>query len=259
MACTSKRQTEMTSQGWYAERFEDRCGRLQFDCISCAKPMWFPKSKHGKYLTCSTACADKVRMAHRAELERKCSTCGSSFLGRREHIKAGRSKFCSQACNTAGLAAINAPHAKAKSVASRKKNIKDGSTVLPTGSSNKRWHGGLQATRQRRQENGRARAEARSYYARNKDKAREKSIRRHGMCSQPLPQGTVKRLGASQRWKCAACAVDIRKQYHLDHIVALSKGGKHDPINLQLLCPRCNVRKSAKHPVEFMQEMGFLL
>lgn len=39
----------------------------------------------------------------------------------------------------------------------------------------------------------------------------------------------------------------------------LAKGGEHTPFNIQLLCPRCNVRKSAKHPVDFMQENGYLL
>lgn len=61
-----------------------------------------------------------------------------------------------------------------------------------------------------------------------------------------------------QRGKCACCKSPLKK-YHVDHVVALARGGSNDKINIQLLCPRCNVRKSAKDPVEFMQENGYLL
>jgi len=62
-----------------------------------------------------------------------------------------------------------------------------------------------------------------------------------------------------QRWKCAVCAVGIKDNYHLDHITPLARGGKHEPRNLQLLCPTCNVRKSAKDPIAYMRELGRLL
>ena len=39
----------------------------------------------------------------------------------------------------------------------------------------------------------------------------------------------------------------------------LARGGKHEASNLQLLCPPCNMSKNAKHPIDFMQQRGFLL
>jgi 5-methylcytosine-specific restriction endonuclease McrA len=36
-------------------------------------------------------------------------------------------------------------------------------------------------------------------------------------------------------------------------------GGKHEPRNLQLLCPSCNVRKGAQHPLAYMRKVGMLL
>jgi hypothetical protein len=30
-------------------------------------------------------------------------------------------------------------------------------------------------------------------------------------------------------------------------------------LNVQLLCPPCNLKKHAKDPIQFMQERGFLL
>ena len=56
-----------------------------------------------------------------------------------------------------------------------------------------------------------------------------------------------------------ACTVSIADGYHVDHIQPLALGGSNDKANLQLLCPTCNLRKSAKHPVDFMRETGRLL
>lgn len=62
-----------------------------------------------------------------------------------------------------------------------------------------------------------------------------------------------------QRGKCACCRTSIKDGYHVDHIMPLAKEGGNDRFNLQLLCPTCNLQKSAKHPVDFMQSRGFLL
>lgn len=62
-----------------------------------------------------------------------------------------------------------------------------------------------------------------------------------------------------QRGKCACCRASIKRGYHVDHIHPLARGGSNDKANLQLLCPTCNTKKSAKHPIEFMQSRGLLL
>ena len=69
----------------------------------------------------------------------------------------------------------------------------------------------------------------------------------------------IKQLFRLQRGKCACCHVSIADGYHVDHIQPLALGGSNDKANLQLLCPTCNLRKSAKHPVDFMRETGRLL
>ena len=71
--------------------------------------------------------------------------------------------------------------------------------------------------------------------------------------------GDVDRLYKNQRGKCACCRKPIAKGYHVDHVIALSKGGGNGPLNIQLLCPTCNIRKNAKDPIDFMQENGFLI
>lgn len=70
----------------------------------------------------------------------------------------------------------------------------------------------------------------------------------------------IHRLLKLQRGCCAACFKPLHGKYHVDHRVALARGGSNDWMNLQLLHPRCNLRKHARDPVEYMQsEHGLLL
>jgi len=62
-----------------------------------------------------------------------------------------------------------------------------------------------------------------------------------------------------QKRKCAFCHKSIQSGYHVDHIIPLSKNGRNDKYNIQLLCPTCNRTKSASDPIDFMQSRGFLL
>ncbi len=62
-----------------------------------------------------------------------------------------------------------------------------------------------------------------------------------------------------QKNLCPCCKSDVSNKYHVDHIVPLKLGGDNDMQNLQILCPSCNLKKNAKHPIDFMQSLGFLL
>jgi hypothetical protein len=62
-----------------------------------------------------------------------------------------------------------------------------------------------------------------------------------------------------QKYKCPCCRVSLKAGYHVDHIIPLVLGGTNKKGNLQILCPTCNLQKSAKHPVEFMQSRGYLI
>ncbi len=74
-----------------------------------------------------------------------------------------------------------------------------------------------------------------------------------------LSKGIVKKLFALQLGKCPSCGCRLDKKSHLDHIVPLARGGRNEDSNMQLLHAICNLKKAAKHPVDFMQERGFLL
>lgn len=70
-----------------------------------------------------------------------------------------------------------------------------------------------------------------------------------------VPKGTVIELMDRQQGSCHACGTDIRTEFHVDHIRALSQGGRHEKSNLQLLCVRCNCAKGAKDYVAFLVEL----
>ena len=61
---------------------------------------------------------------------------------------------------------------------------------------------------------------------------------------------------------CNFCGVKLirynKKQYHIDHIIPLARGGSNNPENIQLLCPSCNLSKSNKDPIQWARENGRL-
>ena len=46
--------------------------------------------------------------------------------------------------------------------------------------------------------------------------------------------------------RCQMCGVKLSKDFHADHIIPISKGGKTLTPNGQALCPTCNLQKSDK-------------
>lgn len=69
----------------------------------------------------------------------------------------------------------------------------------------------------------------------------------------------IRELLLKQKGKCVYCRKDIRRSYHIDHIIALVIGGSNDIHNIQLLCAHCNCSKSAKDHIIFAQQQGMLL
>lgn len=82
--------------------------------------------------------------------------------------------------------------------------------------------------------------------------------RRRKLAAGKLSKGISDILLVKQKNKCAACKCNL-VSHHIDHIIPIALGGDNTDDNIQLLCPSCNLRKNAKHPVEFMQSLGYLL
>lgn len=75
-----------------------------------------------------------------------------------------------------------------------------------------------------------------------------------------LSKGIADKLFRLQRGKCACgCKQPLGDDYHMDHRMPLALGGTNTDDNMQLLRSTCNLQKHSKHPVDFMQERGFLI
>lgn len=56
---------------------------------------------------------------------------------------------------------------------------------------------------------------------------------------------------ASQKNKCWWCSKDLGDEWHVDHVIPLSRSGSNSPENLVIACPPCNHSKSNKLPQEW--------
>lgn len=245
---------------WYEKRFEESNTKFKVSCACCGKDMWFPKSKIGSYKTCGVECSTKLSTQKKQKRKRNCCTCGKEFIPRISQINSGIGKYCSRACAMPNMiAAAHTEEANKKRAEKFKQMIVDGKYSPPVGINNPKWKGGQKETTRRRIQDGRANESVKKYRKNNPHKVKEFNHRRKSRSYGRLPEGTINQIGDRQNWKCVVCSSDISKSYHVDHIYPLSSGGQHIAKNIQLLCPTCNVRKSNKDPIEFMQSRGFLL
>lgn len=103
---------------------------------------------------------------------------------------------------------------------------------------------------------------ARKYHEANREKRkviahnRRAKIKGNGGT---LSKGIVQTLMALQKGKCACCGKSLKHGHHLDHVIPIALGGTNTDDNVQLLTPKCNLSKGAKHPVDYMRSKGKLI
>lgn len=244
---------------WFKDRFEPRATAVESACQTCGRKMWLPVSKVARYKTCGGPCAFGVQKAAIAARARPCETCGREFTPRNNQLTKGHGRFCSQKCNTAFRDAAMAPDVQEKRKETRRRMEAAGQIRRYRGEENPRWMGGQKAYAKRRTESGKSAELLRRYRQKNPDAVREYSNRRQGRKLGRLPYGTLPRIRALQKNRCAICRKSIAKASHMDHIVPLARGGKHEATNIQFLCPPCNLAKSDRDPIKHMQSLGRLL
>ncbi|MFO1126361.1 MAG: HNH endonuclease [Methylocystis sp.] len=106
------------------------------------------------------------------------------------------------------------------------------------------------------------RAWDRGWYYANPEKAKERGRNLHASRKGAEGKHTsadIAHIRKAQKDRCACCRAKLNGSGHVDHIVALARGGSNCPSNLQLLCESCNCAKGAKDNSEFMQIRGMLL
>ena len=69
----------------------------------------------------------------------------------------------------------------------------------------------------------------------------------------------IKNLLKNQKERCPVCQSNIKDNFHIDHIIPLSKNGSNGIENIQLLCKQCNLKKSNRDSLDFMQSNGYLI
>lgn len=243
-----------------------RAQKVSVVCANCGRDFMIPPCRVWREKSCSSQCKaeakQKAQEASRLERTRACTCCGKSFVARQWQLDMGQGRYCSNPCaiKDGSLGNARTPEAQAKRVATWRKSFAAGRIVIRTGPSNPCWKGGREAAQARITKEQKA-AMTRSYRRRNPEKVREFAQRRNAKRGKgaKLPAGTVARLLLLQGRKCAICRASVASGYHVDHIYPIAKGGTHTPDNVQILCPTCNVRKSDKHPIRYMQERGMLL
>ena len=244
---------------WHGQRFVEHPTRVKTACVECGRSMWLPRCKLSWYTRCGPECVAVHRAREKERLKRFCHTCGKTFYPRTTQLSAGQGRFCSQKCNQRSVAQLQTPEALATRIKTMQEAFATGRISPPHGPAHPNWKGGKEFLYKTRIENGESAKWTREYRAKNPDKVRSFTERRKGRKLGRLPYGTIPKIGAAQKWKCAACRISVKKKYHVDHLIPLFRDGKHEPSNLQILCPTCNLRKSAKDPIAFMQSLGRLL
>jgi len=93
------------------------------------------------------------------------------------------------------------------------------------------------------------------------DKARIQSSKRRALKKSADGSYTlsdVHDLMVCQNNKCSVCKKEIsfgiKNNFHVDHMIPLSRGGSNWPENLQLLCTSCNCSKNNLLPLEWAEK-----
>lgn len=249
----------------FSKRTRQRKKVVAVSCLNCKKMFEVWESKVWREKCCSSECKRQYRaalMARRNEArKRACKQCGREFIPRQNQIDSGMGLYCSNKCFIPTLIkSARTEKALEKQRAACALAVIEGRwTPPPKGTANPGWKGGPIAARRRQVASGKSKERLRKYRERNPHRVKEWSQKRSSKKTGRLPRGTVAKIFALQKGKCAICRRGIHDGYHADHIVPLSRGGGHISVNIQLLCPPCNLRKSAKDPIEYMQAQGFLL
>lgn len=90
----------------------------------------------------------------------------------------------------------------------------------------------------------------------NKDRkveqAQRRRARKNGQVEFDLPRNYVGLLSKQQGFVCIYCSSDISESPTTDHLIPLSRGGKHGIDNIKIACQSCNSSKNDKTLVEWL-------
>lgn len=89
----------------------------------------------------------------------------------------------------------------------------------------------------------------RRYRAEHPEKERAHAAKRRALKSQSHGTHTPADVALQYRSQCGRCwwcGTDVGEDYHVDHLIPLTRGGGNGPENLVISCPSCNMRRQDK-------------
>lgn len=100
--------------------------------------------------------------------------------------------------------------------------------------------------------------QVRAYYRENKEAFLIRLRNRRARLREAEGSHTSKEISQmheDQGGLCAYCGVDLNGEFHVDHMVPISRGGRNDWTNLAVTCPFCNWSKNDRTAEEFVGRM----
>lgn len=85
--------------------------------------------------------------------------------------------------------------------------------------------------------------------ARRANEAKRRAAKKQSNGSYTSNDVELQRL--SQKGLCWHCGKPVGDEYHIDHLIPLSRGGSNNPRNIVISCPHCNLSKHDKFPHEW--------
>lgn len=105
-----------------------------------------------------------------------------------------------------------------------------------------------------RENNKKRRASDPEYAARMRAKVTVRRNRRRA-AGGSFTREDIALMFKNQKGRCWYCQKSIKKGYHIEHRVPISRGGSSDPSNLVLSCAFCNLSKHDKLPHEWSDRL----
>jgi len=209
-------------------------GLVHLECAQCGKSFQVKRSHAEIRQCCSRPCKAAWRSANalnydpERRVRKECEICGAILMIKESH-KDIEGRYCSRACMAIGY--------RERLAGEMNPNYQDGRSQDKEYQNewSRKWRA--------------AHPERVQHWNRQVRAARRKAT------------GTFTKDDVAYHWRqqdgrCVYCGATLNNDYHIDHIIPLSRGGTNFVGNIQLLCPTCNMRKGTMLSIEFKIRYG---
>jgi len=206
-------------------------------------------------VACSVKCGAKVR-AKRSVIGCVCDYCGKDYIVNKHDAKKYADKFCSKSCSKSYYWSLNNGHHKTIDNIEHKYCAKCNQWLILSkfGRDNSTWDNRIPSCKEcKKIYTKEYHKTIQSQIQRRAAKKRRNVLKKEAGCLTIKMIKFVynKNIHDYGELSCVYCLNNVEQDWHLDHIIPLSKGGLNTLNNLTIACPQCNRRKAAKSEEEF--------